>query len=132
MFTQKYSLIRIIHTYLRRRTRVKTYAFCECGTVQNLTSFVCIFSLILESSRWLVCNHFFAEAEQTTKEMMACNCHTVPELTTLFDIARTCVQATMHKKKYTFIDLITSKKLRLGTLATVCTWQVWCCCFLCN
>ncbi|WAQ95861.1 S22A5-like protein, partial [Mya arenaria] len=78
--------------------------------------------LVFESSRWLLCNHKFSEAERVTKEVISCNCKPVPEVTTLFDIARACVLTTMHKKKYTYIDLISTSKLRKATFAAVFTW----------
>ncbi|XP_060553091.1 solute carrier family 22 member 4-like [Ruditapes philippinarum] len=78
--------------------------------------------IVFESSRWLLCHHRFSAAEHTIKEVVACNCRSVPELTTLFDIARTCILNTMHKKTFTFLDLFTTSKLRRGTIAVIFTW----------
>ena len=80
------------------------------------------FSLVLESSRWLMCNHKFAEAEQTTKELVSCNCSAVEQITQLFDVARACVQTTMHKRKYTFFNVVQSWNLRKWTLSVIFTW----------
>ncbi|KAH3863652.1 hypothetical protein DPMN_026641, partial [Dreissena polymorpha] len=82
--------------------------------------------LVLESSRWLICKNRFAEAESVTKEMIACNCKPVPDMTSLFDISRACVLTTMHTKKYCYSDFMSTRRLRKATVALVFTWLPGC------
>ena len=69
-----------------------------------------------------MCNHKFAEAEQITKELVSCNCSAVEQITQLFDIARACVLNSMHKKKYTFLNVIQSSDLRKCFFSVLFTW----------
>ncbi|KAK3601878.1 hypothetical protein CHS0354_041811 [Potamilus streckersoni] len=71
--------------------------------------------LMLESFRWLMCQHRFSESEAVIKELISCNGFGMEGMTQWCDIARTCVINNMHRKKYTYFDLFYSRKMSVWT-----------------
>ena len=69
-----------------------------------------------------MCNHKFAEAEQLSKELVSCNCSAVEQITQLFDVARAYILNTMHKRRYTFLNVIQTNDLRKWSFSVIFTW----------
>ncbi|KAL3876698.1 hypothetical protein ACJMK2_034501, partial [Sinanodonta woodiana] len=71
--------------------------------------------LVMESFRWLMCQHRFSESEAVLKELISCNGFGMEGMTRYCDMARACVINSMHRKKFTYVDLFYSRKMSVWT-----------------
>ncbi|XP_071106076.1 solute carrier family 22 member 4-like isoform X1 [Haliotis cracherodii] len=83
------------------------------------TPFIGTYYLVPESARWLLCQQRFKSSESGIREMISCNEHAVPGVTSLLDKARASVVGHMHHKKYTYLDLCHSVDRIKWTIALV-------------